>query len=72
MIKVDTITNTDNVADTYKVALFADTKAEVATTPLSEIVGFPKDGLIEMGSSVITASGEFAFMKSDGSWNWIQ
>lgn len=69
MIKVDSITDVGK--NKYKVSLFADTKAEVTADP-ADIVGFPKDGTIEMGSSVITASAEVAFMKSDGTWNWVQ
>ena len=53
----------------YKVALFTDTKEEVSTA--TEIIGFPDDCIMDMGSTVITASGELAFMKSDGSWNWV-
>lgn len=69
MIKVTEVQNTDLNMGTYKVSLFADTKSEV--TPDATIVGLPKDATLEMGSSVITASGELAFMKSDGTWNWV-
>ena len=68
MVKVMSITNTDSDANSYKVELFADTKAEVAS---ATIIGLPTDATIEMGSSVMTASGEVAFMKSDGQWNWL-
>lgn len=53
-----------------EVSLFADTKAEVSTTEISAIAGFPVGYTIDFGSSVMTASGELAFMKSDGTWNW--
>lgn len=69
MIKVMKITNTDSNANDYKVELFADTKSEV--TSGAEIVGLPEGTQIEIGSSVLTASGELAFMKSDGTWNWV-
>ena len=51
------------------VSLFADTKAEMSNSP--EVIGLPSDTDIDAGSSVITASGELAFMKSDGNWNWV-
>lgn len=69
MIKVTSMTNTDQNENSYKVSLFADTKEEVSTA--TEIVGFPEGATIEMGSSILTASGEVAFMKSDGTWNWL-
>ena len=50
------------------VSLFADTKGEVASASVKEI---PTDYSIEAGSTVITASGDLAFMKSDGTWNWL-
>jgi len=69
MIIVQEIKNTDGVENSYKVSLFADTKEEV--TPNATIEGLPENATIEMGSSVMTASGELAFMKSNGSWNWV-
>lgn len=57
---------------TATVTLFADTKEEVV--PGAQIIGMPKlpgPLTIGMGSSVVTASGEVAFMKSDGTWNWV-
>ncbi len=69
MIKVTNLTNTDSDENTFKISAFADTKAEV--TDSAEFVGLPADAKIEMGSSVMTASGELAFMKSDGTWNWV-
>lgn len=54
------------------VSLFADTKSEVANAETSDIEGFPSGYSIAFGSSVMTASGELAFMKSDGTtWNWV-
>ena len=68
MIKVKSIrTYLNNQVD---VSLFSDTKAEVRTTPLSDIEGFPQGCIIAMGSSILTAEGELAFMKSDGQWQW--
>ena len=69
MIKVTSITNTDTDENTFKISAFADTKVEV--TPSAEFVGLPSGASIEMGSSLITAAGELAFMKSDGNWNWV-
>lgn len=53
----------------YLISAFADTKTEV--TSEAEFVGLPENAKIEMSSTVITASGELAFMTSNGMWNWI-
>jgi hypothetical protein len=67
MIKVTSISlNPETKKAT--VSLFADTKAEITGT--LDIQGFPAGYEIDFGSSVMTASGELAFMKSDGTWNW--
>jgi hypothetical protein len=46
--------------------LFADSK----TDDLTNIVGLGKDEELMMGSLVLTADGDLAFLKSDGTWNW--
>ena len=69
MIKVTSMSNTDSNENSYKVTLFADTKDEVVDG--AEIIGFPADATIEMGSCVVTANAEVAFRKSDGTWNWV-
>lgn len=69
MILVQEIKNIDGISNSYKVSLFADTKTEV--TPSATIEGLPSNATIEAGSTVITASGELAFMKSNGTWNWV-
>ena len=59
-------------ADTEKnviVNLFADAKADI--TDDMRVIGMPNTYKMQMGSSVITSDGEFAFLKSDGTWNWI-
>ena len=68
MIKATSVTLNpkEGVAE---VSLFADTKSEV--TDSAEIKGLPAGYVIAQGSSVITASGDVAFMKSDGTWNWV-
>lgn len=68
MIKVTEIKNTDENSNSFMISAFADTKAEVAT---GTFIGLPPGASIEFGSSVMTASGEMAFMKSDGTWNWV-
>ena len=70
MIKVTEVVLNPNTM-TAEVSLFADTKAEVGTTAVSDISGMPEGYTIAQASSVITASGELAFMKSDGTWNWL-
>lgn len=52
-----------------EVLLFADTKEEVSDD--MEIDGIPKGKVISYGSSLITANGDIAFLKSDGTWNFI-
>ena len=68
MIKVTDLKNTDDKLNSYLISAFADTKAEVAT---GTFIGLPEDAEIEIGSDVMTADGEIAFMKSDGTWNWL-
>lgn len=69
MIIVQELSENDGNLKTVKVQLFADAKSEV--TADANIIGLPTGKSIEMGSSVITAAGEVAFMKSDGTWNWV-
>ena len=61
--------NTDHDENTFEVYLFADSKSEVV--PGATIIGLPKNAGIEPGSRCMTADGDFAYMKSDGNWNWI-
>lgn len=67
MVKVTDI-RLNTVTKKATVSLFADTKSEVAT---ATIEGLDPSYSVDAGSSVITANGELAFMKSDGTWNWI-
>jgi hypothetical protein len=67
MIKITSIKHgLGNKAD---VTMFADTKAEVTTGMV--VIGLPEGVEPAFGSSVVTASGEVAFLKSDGTWNWV-
>ena len=68
MIRVTELKNTDSDDNSYFISAFSDTKSEVAS---GTFVGLPEDATIEMGSSVMTADGEMAFMKSDGTWKWV-
>ena len=68
MVKVDKIIYRNDETKTAKVELFADTKAEVGS---SKVVGLPAGYTIDFESSCMTADGELAFMKSDGTWNWL-
>ena len=68
MITVTEIKNTDKNPNSFLISAFEDTKAEVAS---GTFIGLPEGASIEMGSDVMTASGEIAFMKSDGNWNWL-
>ena len=49
--------------------LVADSKEDIVEG--MKVIGLPKDTELLLGSSVITADGDFAYRKSDGSWNWV-
>ena len=68
MIKV-TSSKSNPLTGKFMVSLFSDTKSEVTSS--ATIEGLPSGAEIDQGSNVITASGEVAFMKSDGTWNWV-
>ena len=67
MIKVTSIKQ--GLGNTADVTLFADAKSDVSDEMV--VVGLPEGIVPAFGSSVITASGDVAFLKSDGTWNWI-
>ena len=72
MIKVTELRNTDENPTTYKISAFADTKSEVQSASFADYIGLPSDVTkIEIESDIITADGDFAFMKSNGQWNWL-
>lgn len=68
MVKLMSMTGTTK--DSYRIEAFADTKEEV--TSGMTIVGFPADATVDAGSSIITADGDIALCKSDGTWNWVE
>lgn len=70
MIRVDGKPSVNSDTKEAKYSFFADTKQEVTNT-MTGAVGLLPDMAIQQGSTVITADAEFAFMKSDGSWNWL-
>ena len=71
MIRVTELKNTDDKPTSYLISAFADTKAEVSSASFSDYIGLPANATeIEMGSDVMTASGELAFMQSTGAWKW--
>lgn len=61
---------TNGFTMTADVDVFADTKAEVTNDP-STYEGMPTGYSIAPGSTIMTASGEMAFWKSDNTWNWV-
>ena len=74
MVRVDNIeTSFGNV---QKVNLFADSKSEITQVDMDTgqtdmvIVGLQPNVKLTMGSMVITADGDAAFLKSDGTWRW--
>ena len=54
----------------YIIQAFADEKADVSESMVIEKM--PSDWNPQPGSSIITADGEVAFLKSDGTWNWVE
>ena len=61
---------TESVKDgiTYvRAELFADTKSD----DLHVISGLGENTQLVSGSSVMTAKGDFAFLNSNGVWNWM-
>ncbi len=68
MVKVTKI-SANPVKREAVVSLFADKKSDIADD--MEIAGMISGYTIGMGSTVTTADADFAFMKSDGTWNWI-
>ena len=74
MVRVDNIeTSYGNV---QKVNLFADSKSDISDVDMETgqtsmvIVGLDPKVKLTMGSMVITADGDAAFLKSDGTWRW--
>lgn len=55
---------------TAKVELEADDRAEMSGITTDDIIGYPDGYTMDFMSSVFTTSGEMAFLKSDGTWNW--
>lgn len=70
MIKVVQVQALNSVTKEADVGLKADTKSEVTTS--AEIIGLPDGYTIGFNSWVMTASGDIALRKSDGTWNWIE
>lgn len=69
MVRIQNVTNRQwNSNGKYNIVaeLFADSKSD----DLSSIINLGKNEVLAMGSSVLTASGDLAFLKSDGTWNW--
>lgn len=59
----------DATTKKYVIDAFADTKEEVVSG--ATFVDMPQGGQMYPGSSLHTADGEVAFLKSDGTWNWV-
>lgn len=75
MVRVDNIeTSYGNV---QKVNLFADDRSDVKPVDIEtgetdmDIIGMQPNVKLTQGSMVITSAGEGAFLKSDGTWNWV-
>ena len=67
MIRVTSITHP--IDGEAIITAFADAKTDV--TQGATFIGLPENTTITFGSSIITADGDVAFLKSNGTWNWI-
>lgn len=68
MIKIIDIINETFVSGNEVLAvLFADTKAEVGTSTISNL---PKGKHLAAGSKIEVADGSKGYLKSDGTWGW--
>lgn len=61
---------TNDFTKEAEISVFADTKSEVTNDP-TDYQKMPSGFTIAPGSTLMTASGDMAFMKSDGTWNWV-
>ena len=52
------------------IVAFADSKSDV--TSGMEVVGLPANTEITYPSVIYTADADVAFLKSDGTWNWVE
>lgn len=69
MIKIIDIINETFVSGNEVLAvLFADTKAEVGTSTISNL---PKGKHLAAGSKIEVADGSKGYLKSDGTWGWV-
>ena len=63
-----------DMGNEYQIKVFADDKSDVpegAKIDQLTIDHLPSDCIIQPGSRIYTANGEFAFVKADGTINWI-
>lgn len=68
MIKIIDIINEEFVTGNEVLAvLFADTKAEVGTSSISNL---PAGKQLAAGSKIKVADGTRGYLKSDGTWQW--
>lgn len=70
MLRVDGEPQVDSLRMEAKYSFFADTKDEV-TANMAGALGLLPDYAIAQSSTVLTAAGDFAFRKSDGTWSWL-
>ena len=71
MVRLDGTPEISSDRKSAKVSLIADTKSDVVSMQLSDIIGLPK-GIesLEFGSTAMTTSMEMGMLKSDGTWNF--
>ena len=66
------IVENDPVFHKAVAALYVDTKEEIESmTSSAEILEFPPDYELEIGSTIVTGSFEIGIMTSSG-WNWYE
>lgn len=70
MVKLTELRSTNTATKKCEVALFADTKSDVEGTTF--VPGMLSGCTMDFGSTAVTADGDIGFLKSDGTWNWVE
>lgn len=70
MLKFTDGFDVDPLKKEVKGDIFADSKADL-TGDVAAKLNLPEGMTLAWGISAMTADGEIAFLKSDGTWNWV-
>lgn len=68
-VRVTKAESFDHAKKKLTASLFADQKSDITSD--MKVEGLPDGYELDFGSDVFTADGEIAYLKSDGTWNWI-